>query len=65
MTKVNVQNNFELLSTNRSLRQINDSLLDENSRLTKKNKDLIEIVSLQKDVIGRLELSLMDLLGSK
>ena len=63
MAKVNTYNIFELMSSNRSLRAINDNILDENSKLGKKNKDLIEINALQKDVINRLELSLLEALG--
>lgn len=63
MAKVNTYNIFELMSSNRSLRAINDNILDENSKLGKKNKDLLEINALQKDVINRLELSLLQALG--
>ena len=52
-------NIFEVLHSNRELRAINENLLDENSKLTKKNKDLLEINALQKDIINRLELTLM------
>ena len=64
MAKINIQSTFELLATNRELRTINDNLISTNDRLTKKNKDLLQINALQKDIINRLELTLYGLLGT-
>jgi len=63
MAKINIQSTFELLATNRELRGINDNLISLNDRMTKKNKDLLEINALQKDIMNRLELTLHGLLG--
>ena len=62
MAKINIQSTFELLATNRELRGINDNLISSNDRMTKKNKDLLEINALQKDIMNRLELTLHGLL---